>query len=309
MPPDWTVFEPPGPLAHCAGRVTPKGPVILPASICLSAIAPGPHPTRAALKINGIRLYLLERGRVSNRYVVPELGVTLDVQRGDAARPVLDTLTSSARRVALAPGRAPTVPDTWRTVTYAGITLRVPPTMRVFQLDSHTILGACGTQMFSSAAVFLGDGSRGIPTCLPMVSRGLPTPTDGVWIEFSPERVHRRSGRHRVSSSTWSTCPGCGSGSTTRPPTGRCASNRRVPTAAGSRSSISASGRIPRSPARSSTRSGQLIDLGDTGVAEVDQFAESPGQWPMRRSAMVRPDGAWPVRAARSSTLSDACCR
>lgn len=193
IPPGWTASSP-GASTGCAPTpmndqfvlfdgATPSCP-----SIVVAPIMPSTLPRRAALTIHGLKLYLAADTVVWIRYAVPELGVTLTVH--GAAGPVLDTLTSSARRVVLAaPERVTAVPSDWRTVSFGGVTLQVPPTMRITRLAGSLLPpGACGKQIFADPpTVFVGNGSSVGPFC-PFIAAGVvAVPVDGVWISTMPD--------------------------------------------------------------------------------------------------------------------------
>lgn len=198
-PPNWSVTDLTGSSMPCVGhgglaqRPEPGVELFRENLQSCSAVIVEPgtsadHPARAARTIHGIRLYLISDTVVSLAYAVPELGVTVALRGVDEALPVLETLTSSARRVVLAAGPAPRVPDDWRTVEYGGITVRVPPTMPVKRLGAHNIPpGVCSVQMFSQPGVFLGKGFVGVIHCGLILAGVVPAPTDGLWIRALPD--------------------------------------------------------------------------------------------------------------------------
>ena len=89
--------------------------------------------------VNGIPVY----GTVSNNagdVYAPALGVGLSWQ-GVLGLKVLDTLTWSPRAVVLAQVPPPTVPLSWQTVSYAGLTFSVPAAWPVTRADWILPLG------------------------------------------------------------------------------------------------------------------------------------------------------------------------
>jgi hypothetical protein len=76
--------------------------------------------------VNGLHLYPFKPiyGAL-NGYYSPAVGVEVS-GTGPLARRILDTLTLSPRRVALAAGSAPTVPPGWHTVTFEGLSFDAP---------------------------------------------------------------------------------------------------------------------------------------------------------------------------------------
>lgn len=204
-PLDWQVDSPiVDPIVKCP-PVSPVGVVISRvyqstcSSILIEPIAPGALPSRPALTIHGIKLYVVADDVTIVSYSAPELGVTLTIRGVEAAKPLLDTLTSSSRRVALGPGGAPAVPHDWHTVSYGGITMRVPPTWPVQRLGAHDAPGVCGRPIFGEPfsiptfggpTVMVGNGSSPFMDC-PSFNLGVPPPADGVWISApSPQEPH-----------------------------------------------------------------------------------------------------------------------
>lgn len=79
-------------------------------------------PATPHMNINGIPVYTPD---ILPVYVVPDLEATLSFSGPPQPR-VLHTLTYSPRAVALSHGPVPSVPGSWRWVTYAGVRLAVP---------------------------------------------------------------------------------------------------------------------------------------------------------------------------------------
>jgi hypothetical protein len=200
VPPGWTESALPRGAAGCppdapAGVVVFRSYQLTCSSILIEPIYPGPLPPRAALTIHGIKLYLVTDTVLFLRYSIPALGVSLTVHGVEAAQSLLDTLTSSSRRVVLSAGTAPAVPRDWHTVAYGGITLRVPPTWPIKRLGPHDLSpGECLGPPFRKPGVFLGKGDTGIVNC-PLLTVGyVAIPTDGVWISApDPQPPHSYS--------------------------------------------------------------------------------------------------------------------
>ena len=87
--------------------------------------------------INGISVF--PYGAAS--YIVPSLGVEISVG-GVLGQRVLHTLTRSPRAVALAPGPGPSVPSSWRSVSFAGLRFSVPATWPVQHTANWDVCGA-----------------------------------------------------------------------------------------------------------------------------------------------------------------------
>jgi hypothetical protein len=196
-PPGWTANRLPRGTAICGpdgpGGFILTGPGLGCASLVVEPIIPDRLPPRAAHTIHGIRLYLGFSSPTEVRYDVPQLGVTITVRGVDIAEPVLATLGPSARMVVLGGGPVPVLPDDWRTVTFDGITMRVPPSMPVRKLGPNNLPpGICFTQTFRQPGVLLGNGSALAVNCTFIPAGVVPVPTDGVWISTASDRSLRR---------------------------------------------------------------------------------------------------------------------
>jgi hypothetical protein len=149
--------------------------------VTIAALGTTQLPPRPVMTVHGLSVYLAADGITFRTYAVPALHVSITLD-GAAAQPILDTLTSSARRVVLGGGAAPPVPDGWKTLTFDGVSLEVPPTMPVTELDAHHLApGECDAVPFPQSGAYLGDGVTGAVNC-PAIFAVVPVPTDGVWI-------------------------------------------------------------------------------------------------------------------------------
>ena len=93
--------------------------------------------------INGISVYPYAAAPQGS-YLVPSLRVEVTVD-GLLAQQVLHTLTRSPRAVALARGPAPSVPSSWRSVTFARLRFSVPANWPVDRTSLAVGLGViCG---------------------------------------------------------------------------------------------------------------------------------------------------------------------
>jgi len=79
------------------------------------------------IDLNGIRVYMshLDADPATTVLTVPTLNVGVRAS-GPLAERVLGTLTVSPRFVALAKGDVPTIPHSWRRVSYGGLSIAVP---------------------------------------------------------------------------------------------------------------------------------------------------------------------------------------
>lgn len=140
-----------------------------------------------AVAVNGIATYPVTAGSPQTPgpsvpgYEVPSLGVQITAD-GPMASKVLATLTRSPRAVALAAGPAPPVPSSWRRVTWAHISVAVPPAWPVQHVSTWP--GSCTPDATAPAStVLLVASSRYVaPSCPSLGLQPVPTPVDGVVI-------------------------------------------------------------------------------------------------------------------------------
>jgi hypothetical protein len=119
----------------------------------------------------------------SDTFWVPALSVQLTLD-GPLTQQILATLGPSSRAAVLAPGPAPQPPSTWQTITYGGLTLRVPPGWPT--KDGATFFVSCGGALFPIPEVVLGQSQYG-HDCV--IGEDTPTfrPGDGIWLAKQPE--------------------------------------------------------------------------------------------------------------------------
>ena len=157
--------NPPAGVFHCPAETAP-GPSTTVSFGAIPTYDESQTPTAHGHReiINGIFVYPLAFGPRGS-YLVPQLGVEVTVD-GLLAQRVLHTLTRSPRAVALAHGPAPSVPPSWRWVTFAGLRLSVPANWPISRTSETPGLGAvCRTPgvAFSSTMVTLSTDERPPP--------------------------------------------------------------------------------------------------------------------------------------------------
>jgi hypothetical protein len=137
----------------CSAKGTPKGKT----TIMLVSVNPNRYqpPTSYGqrLVINGLPVYALYSFVPTpngGSYLVPSLGVEIEIE-GPLATRVVDTLSRSPRIVALASGPAPTVPSSWRSVTFAGLQFSVPADWPMNRTQTTPNLGGSDCQAQSAA--------------------------------------------------------------------------------------------------------------------------------------------------------------
>ena len=140
--------------------------------------------------VNGLPVYL-GRSRTTLHVYVPSLGVEL-IAAGLLAHRVAYTLTRSPRSVALAKGPVPSVPSSWRSVTFGGIRLSVPASWPV-EKESLFFLtcfsGPAEGYSLSHASVVLDTDVRvGVEGCVaaPSSTQPVRSPSNGLRIDTGP---------------------------------------------------------------------------------------------------------------------------
>ena len=88
---------------------------------------PTPYRRWKPVNLNGVAVYVVPSYGPEPvlDYYAPSIGVEV-IATGPLARRIIDTLARSPRVVALASGPAPSVPSSWRSVTFAGLRFSVP---------------------------------------------------------------------------------------------------------------------------------------------------------------------------------------
>ncbi len=110
----------------------------------------------ASRHVHGVTVFLNFGSPAKDAELVPSLGAEVQAS-GSQASIILGTLTPSPRTVALAGGRAPRVPGSWRRVTFGGLSVAVPASWPVQNAtvegtpcelepvwESHPVIGSDG---------------------------------------------------------------------------------------------------------------------------------------------------------------------
>ena len=196
----------------CTAQGPPKGRT----NITLLPVTEGefqgsPSSNGQRTVINGIAVYdLYLYGPAPPNYLIPSLGVQV-VAEGPLARRVLDTLTRSPRVVALATGPIPSVPASWRTVTFGGVRVSVPSAWRI-ERESLYLLTCVSPQVtFGPPQVVLDTDARlSAPGCPIVTGPPLSPPSNGLRIDsgpFFPASTMRFTSTHCVSLYGLRVCP------------------------------------------------------------------------------------------------------
>ena len=152
------------------------GVVPSPFYVVMDPLGPKPNAPMSTKLING---HLVFEGGSPFVAWVPDLEVRLIVVGGDASN-ILATLGPSSRAAVLTDGPGPPAPGNWQTVTYDGLSIRVPPGWSVVNA-AISPAAPCGTPFAAHPAAWLGTRS-GTGFCAPL-SPGEPQPEDGVWLQ------------------------------------------------------------------------------------------------------------------------------
>ncbi len=134
-----TGSQPPGVVFHCPNEPTDVTTVLL-------ELMPSGSSTSGlqSTTVNGIKVFEVigMGGLAAVDDLVPSLGVEMRAN-GPLASRILRTLSRSPRAVALAQGRAPRVPRSWRRISFGGLRASVPAQWPVRDLDDWG--SACDT--------------------------------------------------------------------------------------------------------------------------------------------------------------------
>jgi hypothetical protein len=119
--------------------------------------------------LNGVAVYAAPHASKAVNYFAPSLHIEVAAQ-GPMARQVIHTLTRSPRDVALEHGPAPSVPSSWRSVTFAGLRYSVPAAWPIRRTQVTPGLGAiCHARgvAFPATTVTLSTDERPllVPPC------------------------------------------------------------------------------------------------------------------------------------------------
>jgi hypothetical protein len=114
--------------------------------------------------INGLAVWETTRGPV-RIYDVPSTGIEL-LLRGADARGIARTLQPSAAADVLAAHYPLTLPADWKSVTYDGVTLQVPPSwaVRYPQRSDRAAYGSNGCSVPAGSTIYLGSFSADCST-------------------------------------------------------------------------------------------------------------------------------------------------
>ena len=187
-----TVFAPTG--GHGSTVVCPFEPVDV-NTVTLESLPPGVSTSgRKSATVNGIKVFeAAGTGPMAVDALVPSLGVEVQAN-GPLATKILGTLSRSARAVALAGGRAPRVPRSWRRITDGGLRVRVPAAWPVHHVTDWG--SACQppseltVSSSSQPSVTLDEGKEPPPVPCPLAidaDQPIPTPVNGLTIDPGPD--------------------------------------------------------------------------------------------------------------------------
>ncbi len=201
VPGDWKI-SPPG-FGECGASYVKEVFIDPPAEKCAQQIAPNAAfitihtltsvaetgPTRT---INGYQVIVPDTPPL---FLVPQLGVSLFIQTNESLREeILATVGPSSRAAVLAPGAAPPPPSDWQTVTYSGLTVRVPPSWPVADINSTSTFDECH-QIFHQSSVVLGSP----PVFPPCPTWGVVAPGDGIWLTTGSTGFNGPTPEHSLS--------------------------------------------------------------------------------------------------------------
>ena len=187
-------------------------PLKMPVTVALQTPTP-PRPLKdygPKQVLNGITVYG-EASHGAGDYLAPSLGVEFIFQGSLGAR-ILHTLTRSPRTVVLAIGPEPSVPPSWRMMTFGGVRFSVPPAWRV-ERESLYVLGCGSPQVTLGIPEVVLDTDAGLsaPGCPPNLPPPLPwLPSNGLRIDsgrYFPSSTMRFTSTHGLSIHGLTACP------------------------------------------------------------------------------------------------------
>jgi hypothetical protein len=186
-------------------------PLKMPMTVALQAPATPRPPKDYGPKqaINGITVYG-ETSHGAGDYLVPSLGVEVMFQ-GSLGSRVLHSLARSPRTVVLANGPEPSVPPSWRTMTFGGVRVSVPPAWRV-ERESVYVLSCVSPQAtFGAPEVVLDTDARlSAPGCPIIIPPQPSPPSNGLRIDSGPSfpaATMRFTSTHCVNLHGLTACP------------------------------------------------------------------------------------------------------
>jgi hypothetical protein len=166
----------------------------LPESGCsrtVVALVPLPHGPRNYLKnspshVNGVPVYLATDAGAVITWYVPSLSVELTA-RGPLAERVLHTLTRSPLDVVLAPGPAPTVPSSWRSGSFDGISFSVPNTWHTLRTSDVPGFAGCSRSEFLREPVVLSTDEKMLVFSCPAPAPEPEPALNGLEVDEGPQ--------------------------------------------------------------------------------------------------------------------------
>ena len=146
-------------------------------------------------------------------YFVPSLRLLVSLS-GPLAQRILHTLSRSPRTVALAPGPAPAVPSSWRSVTFAGLRFSVPAGWRTYRTSMWLGLGgfctAQGVALAGDVVSLTTDTRPGLSGCpAPIRQPPLRRPGNAAQVDskLSPLTVGGTFSEHCLALHGLTACP------------------------------------------------------------------------------------------------------
>ena len=143
---------------------------------------PAKYASEKPVILNGVPVYLGPTDELLARYTyyAPSLGVEVTAD-GPLARLVIGTLARSPRATALALGTAPSVPASWRSVSFSGLGFSVPADWTVERTETWNLCGPVQIAIGQGVTLDTDKAFLALPCPAPL---SFPvTPSDGVRID------------------------------------------------------------------------------------------------------------------------------
>ena len=201
---------PPGETVHCVVERHPT--MVYWASVPLPSSVAFEHIQKKSILLNGVRVHRIPTAVTYFGYYAPSLGVQV-IAQGPLAKRILGTLTRSPRTVALAPGSAPSVPSSWQSVTFAGLSFSAPAGWRTYRTSMWLGLGgfctAQGVALTGDVVSLTTDTRPGLSGCAPIRLPPVRRPGNAVQVDsgLSPLTVGGTFSEHCLALHGLTACP------------------------------------------------------------------------------------------------------
>ncbi len=152
------------------------------ARLVFTSQVPAKYASEKPVILNGVPVFPGPTDQLLERYAyyAPSLRVEVTAD-GPLARQVAGTLARSPRATALAPGTAPSIPASWRSVVFAGLGLSVPADWAVERTEAWNLCGPVQIAIEQGVTLDTDEAFLALPCPAPL---SFPVrPSDGVRVD------------------------------------------------------------------------------------------------------------------------------